>query len=163
MHVCIYLCMYIINHATCMCVCIYICVTGLKFGIWNWWDGLCIAVENSQWGSQWVHRWTDDALLHMHSAFPTERGKQTIVMLFSDVTNVMLMHRVGGYIRRACMSLEAVVWVFGDEHSGNLLRSHWPSIAATLVPLVEGEYILTGKCSLFVHLHVPKVTLGTLS
>ena len=34
--------------------------------------------------------------LSMHSAFPTKRGKQMIVMSFSDVTNVMLMHRVGG-------------------------------------------------------------------
>ena len=28
--------------------------------------------------------------------FPAERGKQMIVMSFSDVTNVTLMHRVGG-------------------------------------------------------------------
>ena len=56
--------------------------------------------------------------------FPTGRGKQTIVTSFSDVTNVMLMHRVEGYIRRACTSLEAIIWGFGAEHSGNLLRSH---------------------------------------
>ena len=61
------------------------------------------------------------------------------------------------------MSLRAVVWVFGAEHSGNLLRSHQPSVAATLVPLIEEEYILAGKCSLFVYLHVPNVILGTLS
>ena len=47
-----------------------------------------------------------------------------IVMSFSDVMNVMLTHRVGRYIRRVCMSLEAIIWVFGAEHSGNLLRSH---------------------------------------
>ena len=35
------------------------------------------------------------------------------------------------------MSLKAVIWVFGAEHSGNLLRSHQPFVAATLVPLVE--------------------------
>ena len=36
------------------------------------------------------------ALLHMCSVFPTERGKQMFVMSFSDVTNVMLTHRLGG-------------------------------------------------------------------
>ena len=85
------------------------------------------------------------------------------MMSFSDVTNVMLTHRVGGYIRRVHMSLEAIFWVFGAEHSGNLLRSHRYSVTATLVPLVEQEYIPTGDCSLFVHLHVPKGILDTLS
>ena len=59
------------------------------------------------------------------------------------------------------MSLKAIIWVFGAEHSGNLLRSHQPSVAATLVPLVEQEYIPTGECSLFVHLHVRKGILDT--
>ena len=36
------------------------------------------------------------ALLHMRSVFPTERGKQVIVMSYSDVTSIMLTHRVGG-------------------------------------------------------------------
>ena len=76
-------------------------------------------------------------LLHMHKIFPTGRGKQMIVTSFSDIRNIMLMHRVGGYLRRVHMSLEAVVWVFGAEHSGNLLRSHQPFVIATLVPLVE--------------------------
>ena len=57
----------------------------------------------------------------------------------------------------------AVVWVLGAEYSGNLLRSHQPSVVATSVPLVEEKDILTGKCSLFVHPHVPRVILGTLS
>ena len=137
-------------------------VTGLKFGIQNWWDGLYIAVEDSQWGCQWVHRQTSVVLLHMCSAFPAKRGKQMIVMAFSYVMS-MLMHRVGGYIRRMHMSLKAFIWVFGAAHSGNLLRSHWPSVAATSVPFMEQEYIPTGKCSLFVHLHVPKGILDTLT
>ena len=41
------------------------------------------------------------AVLHMCSVFPAKRGKQMIMTLFSDVTNVMLTHRVGGYISRA--------------------------------------------------------------
>ena len=47
-----------------------------------------------------------------------------IMMSFSDVTNVMLTCRVEGYIRRAHMSFEAIVWIFGAEHSCTLLRSH---------------------------------------
>ena len=43
-----------------------------------------------------MHRQTVMVLLHMHSAFPTEKRKQMIVMSFSGVTNVILMHRVGG-------------------------------------------------------------------
>ena len=35
------------------------------------------------------------------------------------------------------MSLEAVIWAFGAEHSGNLLKSHQPSVTDTLVPLME--------------------------
>ena len=86
-----------------------------------------------------------------------------IVASFSDVMNVILTHKVGGYIRKVQMSLKAVIWVFRVEHSGNLLRSHWPSVTATSVPLVEQEYIPTGKCSLFVHLHVSKGVLDTPS
>ena len=74
--------------------------------------------------------------LCMCSAFPTERGKQMIVMSFNDVT--MFAHAFGrGYIRKACMSLRAVVWVFGTEHFSQLLGGHQPSAAALLVPLVE--------------------------
>ena len=36
------------------------------------------------------------AVLHMHSVSSARRGKQMIVMSFSDITNVMLMQRVGG-------------------------------------------------------------------
>ena len=61
------------------------------------------------------------------------------------------------------MCLKAIIWVFGVEDSGNLLRSHQPSVVATSVPLMKGGYIPTGKCSLFVHLHVPRGILDTLS
>ena len=86
-----------------------------------------------------------------------------IMMSFSNFMNIMLMYRVGGYIKRVCTNLEAVVWVFGVEHSGNLLRSHQTSVAATSVPLMEQDYLPTGKCSLFVHLHVAKGILDTFS
>ena len=36
------------------------------------------------------------ALLCMHSALPAKKGKQMIVTSFSDITSVMLTHRVGG-------------------------------------------------------------------
>ena len=60
----------------------------------------------------------------MYSVFPAIGRKQTIVTSFSDITNILLMHRVGGYIRRSQMSCKVIVWVFGAEHSGNFLRSH---------------------------------------
>ena len=49
-----------------------------------------------------------------------------------------------------------VPWIF-------YLGSHRPSNSATLVPLEEWNYNLTGKCYLFGQLHVLKVILGTLS
>ena len=74
--------------------------------------------------------------LHMHSDYPTERGEQMIVTSFNDVT--MFTHASGrGYIRKACTSLKAVIWVFGTEHFGQLLGGHQPSAAAVLVPLME--------------------------
>ena len=102
--------------------------------------GLCIAVGNSWWGHWQICRQITVIPLHMHSAFPTERGKQTIVMSFNDVT--MFAHASGrgygrGYIRKACMSVGAVVWVFGTEHFSQLLGGHQPSVMAVLVPLVE--------------------------
>ena len=114
-------------------------VTGLEFGIWNWWDGPCVAVGNIEIGQYWcwqMHRWAGVALLHMHNFFAAKGGKQMIVTSFSDVTNILLTHRVGGYISRVCMSLEAIIWVFGAEHSGKFLRSHQPSVVATSVPLM---------------------------
>ena len=61
--------------------------------------------------------------LHMHSGFPTEKVEQMIMMSFYDVT--MISHTIGGnYIREVSMSLKAVVWVFGTEQLGQLLRSH---------------------------------------
>ena len=46
-----------------------------------------------------------------------------IVMSFSDVT--MFAHASGrGYIRKACMSLGVVVWVFGIEQFGQYEATH---------------------------------------
>ena len=52
-------------------------------------------------------------LLLMNKVFPAGRGKQTIMMSLGDVTVIMLMWRVGSYKRRVCMSLGALIWVFG--------------------------------------------------
>ena len=56
----------------------------------------------------------------------------------------MISHAIGGgkYIRKASLSLGAVILVSGTEQFGQLLRSHQPSTSAILVPLVEQEYIL---------------------
>ena len=95
--------------------------------------------------------------LHMHSGSPAEKVEQMIVMSFYDVT--MISHAVGGrkYIRKASLSLRAVVWVSGTEWLGQLLRSHLPSTLAISMPLVEQEYILDELCALFIHLHVPRL------
>ena len=37
------------------------------------------------------------------------------------------------------MTLWAVIWGFGAEHSSNLLRSHQPSVMANSVPLCGGR------------------------
>ena len=60
----------------------------------------------------------------------------------------------GNYIRKASMSIRAVIWVFGTEWLGQLLRSHWPSASAISVPLMKQEYNLDELCVLFINLHV---------
>ena len=60
------------------------------------------------------------------------------------------------------MSLGAVIWVFGTEWWGQLLRSHRPSTLAISVPLLEQEYNLDELCVLLINLHVPRPFLGTL-
>ena len=47
------------------------------------------------------------------------------------------------------MSLGAVIWVFGTEQLGQLLRSHQPSTSSISVPLMEQEYNLDELCVLF--------------
>ena len=43
-----------------------------------------------------MHRQIGAALLCICSAFSTKKGEQTILMSFSDVTNILLMHQGGG-------------------------------------------------------------------
>ena len=64
-------------------------------------------------------RWVSAALLHMCKVFPTLRGKQMIVMSLGDVTIMVLMLRAGRYIRRACTSLGALIWVFDCSTFGS--------------------------------------------
>ena len=62
-------------------------VIGLKFGLWKIQHGSCIVEENSWQGHWQVCRWIVAIPLHMHSAFPAERGgAMTIVTSFNDVT-----------------------------------------------------------------------------
>ena len=59
-----------------------------------------------------------------------------IVTAFNDIT--MFAHASGRrYIRKACTSLQTVIWVFGTEHFSQLLGGHQPSAMAVSVPLVE--------------------------
>ena len=61
--------------------------------------------------------------LHMHSGFPTEKVEQMIMTSSYDVT-MILCYWGGNYIREVSMSLGDVIWVFGSEQLGQLLRSH---------------------------------------
>ena len=74
--------------------------------------------------------------LCMCSAFPPKEIEQMIVMSFNDVT--IFSHASGrGYIRKACTSLQAVIWVFGTECFSQLLGGQSPSILAVSVSLME--------------------------
>ena len=57
------------------------------------------------------------------------------------------------------MSLRAVIWVSGTERLG-LLTSHQPSTLGILVPLMDQEYNPEELCTLFLHVHVPRLFLG---
>ena len=69
----------------------------------------------------------------------------------------------GMYIRKACTSLRAVIWVSGTEHFGQLIGGHRPSTLAILLPLVEMEYIPVKQCALLIHPHVPQLVWNTFS
>ena len=53
------------------------------------------------------------------------------------MSQYLLMHLAGEYIRKVCMNLQAVVWVFGIECFSQFLGGHWPSLSAVSVPLME--------------------------
>ena len=65
-------------------------------GIWKWWDGPYVAVEEQPGvmpaGVQ-VSQYSSPP--HVQG-FATRRGKQTIMMSFGDIMNVILVHVVGG-------------------------------------------------------------------
>ena len=138
-------------------------VTDLKFGLWKTWEGSCVVEENSWWGCQ--HRCSQILAISlcMHSAFPAEMGEQMILTSFSDIIIILLLHLGIEYKRKVHKSLRAVVWVSGTEWLGWLLRGHWPSTLAILVPPVEQEYIPVELWALFIHLHVPRHIWDTLS
>ena len=84
--------------------------------------------------------------------------EQTIVTSSNDVTVISHAIRGGKYIRKASSSLSAVIWISGTEWLGPLL-GHQPSTPAISVPLMEQEYIL---CTLFIHMHAPRLFGNTL-
>ena len=70
-------------------------------------------VRNDLWGRRQMCKWVGVTLLYMCKVYHTRREKQVIVMSLGDVTVVKLMEGAGSYKGRACMSLGALVWVFG--------------------------------------------------
>ena len=83
--------------------------------------------------------------LHMCSGFPMEKNRADDCDVIKSCHSDLSCYWAGKYIRKASLSLRAVVWVFGTEWLGQLL-SHQPSTLATLVPLMEQEYILDVNC-----------------
>ena len=96
-------------------------VTGLEFGILNWWTGLCAAVRktirNGLQGCWWVHWRVSVTLLCMHKVFPTGRGKQMIMTSFSDVSCHFAYVEGWKYIRVSTPKL-------GADHLGLLAAVH---------------------------------------
>ena len=90
-------------------------VTGSKFGLLKTQQCSCVVKVHSRWGCWCKCRQIPAFPLHMHSAFPTEKGQQTTLMSFGDVIIFLLIHLGRGYKRKAHKSLKAVVWVSGTE------------------------------------------------
>ena len=97
---------------------------------------------------------------HVHW-FSNRKVEQMIVMSSNDVTVISCAIGGGKYIRKASLSLRAVVWVSCPKWLGPLLN-HQPSTLAISVPLMEQEYILDELCTLFIHVHAPRLFGNTL-
>ena len=93
--------------------------------------------------------------------FSHGKVEQMIMSSSNDIT--VISHAIGGgkYIRKVSSSLRTVIWVSGTEWLGPLL-SHQPSTLAISVPLMEQEYILDELCTLFIHVHAPRLFGNTL-
>ena len=100
-------------------------------------DKLDVSSAHVQWFSHWKSRADDcDVIWWHHEDLPYYWG--------------------GSYIRKASMSLRAVIWVFGTEGLGQLLKSHGPSTSVISVSLVEQEYNQNKLSVLFIYLHVSR-------
>ena len=85
--------------------------------------------------------------------FPAGRGKQSIMTSLGDITVMVLMYRVGGLYKESKLEPWGSGLGFWLQYLWlHFVRSHRPSLAATLVPLEGWNYNQKGKCSLFVQL-----------
>ena len=80
-----------------------------------------------------MHRQVGMAVLHMCKVFPALRGKQMIMMSLGDVTTMVLTLRMGSYIRKVCMSLRALIWVFSCRTFG----SNWLGATDPFLQLLQ--------------------------
>ena len=141
-----------------------------RLGNWeqNWWFSLCVAIRTVRfvwWGCWWMGRMSwHDCTMHVHKVFLARGGKQMIMTCHLMMSLPLCLCRgLGVYKGKHTQALRLLSGFLAAVHLSYLVRSHQPSVVATSVPLMEWEYIFTGKCYLFVQLHVPKVILGTLS
>ena len=116
-------------------------------------------IEIGWQGCQQMHRQVSVTLLCMHKVFPTGRGKQMIM------TSLEWHHESSVYVEGRGVYNENVhePWVyhlgFGSWSFWQPSESHWPSVAATSVPLKECEYSRTGECLHLFMSQCPRLSL----
>ena len=126
-------------------------------------SGMLVDVQVS-WHNSTAHAW---------KFFPPKVQKQTTVLSFDDVTDILLKYLGVRYKKEAC-TRPGEVWFSCSFFWYSVcfswlvsqlvhLGSHRPSNLAMLVPLKECNYNQIGKCSLFVQMYILKNILGMLS
>ena len=84
-------------------------VTGSEIRMWNWQDGSCIADSSCQ---KWQVGVPMDPQVGRHDftthaqGFSNQKGEQTIVTSFNDITVIPLMHRAGSIKGECAQALQ---------------------------------------------------------
>ena len=124
--------------------------------------------KEARWGCQQMHRQVSWVWLHMHKAFPPNKGKQVIMTSFNDATVVLLTLRETGYIRKHTQAFEVLwvsfqaIWSFLRVISCLLAAGvYWPP---TSLPFEEWEYHRQECVTyLFHQWHTLRVSLSVFS
>ena len=102
-------------------------------------------------------------LLHMCKVIPAKRGKQTIVTTLV-MSLLFCLCRGWEYVRGSMHELKTDPPGLFGSCTSKLPLEKPPTLCCSHFSASRGVRVqLTGQCSSFVQLHVPKVILGTLS